>query len=145
VEQTLNFYKLYNGKPFTDYREKMTKALVKHKDVLNQAAGSEASLLQVQSDLLKNEDAAMELLLLFDFFDGVEVCVTAKVCDDETAVKLFKPRALDLYVNFYQYMMMQRADSNPDFGTGLQAITKSRLPRPISRRAQDVLLTKRKM
>jgi hypothetical protein len=142
VEQTLNFYKLYNAKPFTDYREKMTDELVKHKDDLNRAALSEASLLKVQSDLIKNDNVATELLLLFDFFDGVAVCVTAKVCDDETAVKLFKPRAMDLYVNFYQYMMMQRA-SNPDFGLGLQAIAKSRLPKPISRRAEEILLPKK--
>lgn len=129
VEQTLNFYKLYNAKPFTDYREKITKALVKYKGKLNDAAVNEASLLQVQSDLIKNEEVEMELLLLFDFFDGVTVCVTSQVCDNDTAVQLFKPRALDIYLNFYQYMMSQRANgATQDFGKGLQAIARSGIP-----------------
>jgi hypothetical protein len=132
VEQTLNLYRLYNVKPFTDYREKVTKGLVKYRDKLNQAAGSETSLLAVQSKMVKTEDVEMELLLLLDFFDGVRVCVSSKVCDNDTAVQLFKPRALDLYFNFYQYMMFQRANgATPDFGSGLQAIAKSGLPIPL--------------
>lgn len=126
VEQTLNFYKLYNAKPFTDYRERITKALVKHKASIEEAATDEARLSRAQFNLIKTEDAEMELLLLFDFFDGVSVCVTAQVCDEDTAAKLFKPRARDLYENFYQYMMDQRANSTrADFGAGLQTIAKS--------------------
>lgn len=69
-----------------------------------------------------------DLLLLFDFFDGVTVCVTADVCDNDAAIKLFKPRAADIYLNFYQYMMKQRGKSTTrSFGTGVEAIAKSRL------------------
>jgi hypothetical protein len=129
VEQTLSFYKLYNAKPFTDYREKMTKALVKHKIPFKEAASDEILLSEAQSNLIKTEDAEMELLLLFDFFDGVSVCITAKVCDDDTALKLFKPRARDLYINFYQYMMVQRGNTTTsDFGAGLQLIARSGSP-----------------
>jgi hypothetical protein len=71
-----------------------------------------------------------ELLLLFDFFDGVTVCVTARVCDNDAAIKLFKPRAADIYVNFFQYMMKQRGKSTTrGFGTGVEAIAKSSLGR----------------
>ncbi|MBR0812796.1 MULTISPECIES: DUF4760 domain-containing protein [Bradyrhizobium] len=126
VEQTLGFYKLYNSKPFTDYREKLTKALVKYRAQLNVAAQSTEQLLATQVDLVKSEDVEMELLLLFDFFDGVAVCVASDVCDNDTAVRLFRPRAIDIYLNFYQYMKAQRAGQpTSDYGAGLEAIARS--------------------
>jgi hypothetical protein len=129
VEQTLNFYKLYNAKPFTDYREKVTKALVKYRDRINTAAIDESSLLAVQNEMIENESIEMDIVLLFDFFDGVVVCVTSKVCDDDTAVRLFKPRATDIYLNFYQYMISRRATSaTADFGVGLETVAKSGKP-----------------
>src|SRR5712692_10005575 len=99
IEQTLNMYKLYNAGPFTDYRGKITKALVKNRDKLNQAAVNEISLTAAQTDVVRKENIEMELLLVMDFFDGLAVCVKGQVCDDETAIKLFKPRAYDVYLN----------------------------------------------
>jgi hypothetical protein len=100
IEQTLTFYKLYNAKPFTDYRENITRALAKNSSKLNEAAVSESKLLDAMSEIVQSEDIEMDLSLVFDFFDGVAVCVSSGVCDDETAVKLFKPRALGIYLNF---------------------------------------------
>jgi hypothetical protein len=126
VEQTLSFYKLFNSTPFTGYREKLTKAVVKHRILLNSAAASKEQLLTAQQELVSAEDVEMELLLLFDFFDGVAVCVASGVCDNDTAVKLFKPRAVDIYLNFYQYMIAQRAgQATQDYGAGLEAIARA--------------------
>jgi len=126
IEQTLAFYKQYNAKPFTDYREKLTNALVKRKSQLNAVAADPNQLLAAQLDLIKSEDVEMDLLLIFDFFDGVAVCVAGGVCDNDTAVKLFKPRAIDIYINFYQYMKAQRAGQpTSDFGAGLEAIARA--------------------
>jgi hypothetical protein len=66
-----------------------------------------------------------------DFFDGLAVCVKGQVCDDETAIKLFKPRAYDVYLNFFQYIKLQRDTSATyDFGGGLEAVAKSGKPPP---------------
>jgi hypothetical protein len=129
VEQSLNMFKLYNSAPFTVYREKITKALIKNKDELFKAAKDEKTLEDAQLKIIRQDDMETELLLVFDFFDAVAVCVVNHVCDDDTAVKLFRPRALDIYLNFYQYMSLQRATTaTRDFGSGLEAIAKSGKP-----------------
>jgi hypothetical protein len=131
IEQTLNMYKLYNAGPFTGYRGKITKALIKNRDKLNQAAVNEISLTAAQTGVVRKENIEMELLLVMDFFDGLAVCVKGQVCDDETAIKLFKPRAYDVYLNFFQYIKLQRDTSATyDFGGGLEAVAKSGKPPP---------------
>jgi hypothetical protein len=126
IEQTLNMFKQYNSPPFTTYREKIGKALSKNKAQIIEASKSADALEALQIHIINQEDMETELLLLFDFFDGVTVCVLTYICNDDTAVKLFKPMALDIYLNFYQYMMAQRATTATlDFGSGLETIAKS--------------------
>jgi hypothetical protein len=128
VEQTLSLFKMYNAPPFSGYREKFTKALIKNKKRISEASKDEQSFRTLQFQILKEDDVETETLRLFDFFDGVAVCVTAQLCDNDTAIKLFKPRAADIYINFYQYMIDQRGrPASRDFGVGVEAIAKSRL------------------
>lgn len=134
IEQTLNLYKMYNGPPFVTYREKITKALIKNKNKINDTSKDVAAFQALQFQIIQQGDIETELLLLFDFFDSVTVCVTSDLCDNDTAIKLFKPRAMDIYVNFYQYMMAQRgATTTRGFGSGLEAIAKSGRPMLITR------------
>jgi|GEM_PF-5777501 hypothetical protein len=129
VEQTLSLFKMYNSAPFSGYREKITKSLAKNKDRIDESSKDVAEFKALQFQILKQDDIEPELLLLLDFFDGVAVCVTSELCDNDTAIKLFKPRAADIYVNFYQYISEQRGTSTKrSFGLGLEAIAKSRLP-----------------
>lgn len=129
VDQTLSLFKMYNSVPFSAYREKITKSLAKNKDKIDETAKNVAEFKAFQVEMLKQDDIETELLLLLDFFDGVAVCVTSELCDNDTAIKLFKPRASDLYVNYYQYISEQRgASTKRSFGVGLEAIAKSRLP-----------------
>ena len=139
VEQTLNLFKQYNSAPFTSYREKVYKALAKNKGKINEAAASEKTFEALQFQIIHDDDIEMELLLLFDFFDGIAVCVANHICDDDTAIKLFRPRALDIYLNFYQYMMVQRATvATRDFGIGLQAIAEAGRPLPPRKKAAKI-------
>jgi hypothetical protein len=129
VEQTITLYKLYNAAPFTTYREHVTKALARNKDQIAKASVSEKDLEKEQFEIISKEDIEVDLLMIFDFFDGVAVCVTSGLCDDPTAVQLFKQRAADIYLNFYQYMTAMRGNTaRVQFGWGLQAIAKSGHP-----------------
>lgn len=124
-------YKLYNASPFTDYRAKITKALIKYRDKINQAAVTESALTTAESEIVTQEGLEMEIFLVMDFFDGLTVCVKAKLCDDETAVHLFQPRAYDLYLNLHQYIKLQRETSaTTDFGSGLEAVARWAKPLP---------------
>jgi hypothetical protein len=130
VEQTISLFKMYNSPPFSGYREKLTRSLAKNKEQIDQASSkSAADFKALQFQMLKQDDIEPEILLLLDFFDGVAVCVTSKLCDNDAAIKLFKPRALDLYINYFQYISEQRgALAKRSFGLGLEAIAKSQLP-----------------
>jgi hypothetical protein len=128
VEQTLAMFRMYNTAPFSGYREKFTKALAKNKDLIEKAAADAEAFREAQVKVLQQEDIEAETLMLFDFFDGVAVCVDSRLCDEPTAVKLFKPRAADIYVNLYQYMMERRGkDGTREFGQGVERIARARL------------------
>jgi hypothetical protein len=140
IEQTLSLFKMYNSSPFTGYRERITKALTKNKKKINDASKEEATFQALQFDIIQQEDIETELLLLFDFFDSVTVCVTSSLCDNDTAIKLFKPRALDIYMNFYQYMVAQRGSTTTRaFGSGVEAIARSGKPIMISNADEPIV------
>lgn len=129
VEQTISMFKLYNSTPYSTYREKITNSLAQNKDKILVASKNVDDFATLQFEMLKQDKVETELLLLLDFFDGVAVCVASELCDNDTAIRLFKPRATDVVVNFYQYISVQRATSaRQDFGLGVEAIAKSRLP-----------------
>jgi hypothetical protein len=46
------------------------------------AATNPDAFLQVQIKALQREDIEAETLMLFDFFDGVAVCVDSELCDE---------------------------------------------------------------
>jgi hypothetical protein len=126
VEQTLNLFKMYNAAPFAGYREKLTKALTRNKEAIAGASVDSAAFGELQFKLLKQDDIETEVLMLFDFFEGVSVCVKSGLCDKSTAIKLFKPRANDIYINFYQYMITQRGKTtSPDFGSGVESLARA--------------------
>jgi len=125
----LNLFKQYNSTPFIGYREKLSKALINNKAKILIAVKDEKEFAALQLQIVRGGDIETELLLLFDFFDSVTVCVLNHICDNNTAIQLFKPRALDIYLSFYQYMLVQRETSaTQDFGSGLEAIAKSGKP-----------------
>ena len=132
VEQTLSFFKMYNAVPYSGYREKFTRALIKNRDLIEKAAPDGDAYGKLQLQILSQEDIETETFLLFDFFDGVAVCVSDQLCDSNTAIELFKPRAADIYFNFYQFMVVQRDKTGKrDFGAGVEAIARSQ---PTARR-----------
>ncbi len=133
VEQTLTLFKQYNSAPFINYRADISKALIKNKDKISKSVDNVEEFGALQLQIVREGDIEPELLLVFDFFDSVAVCVVNHICDDETTIQLFKPRALDIYLSFYQYMVAQRATSaTQDFGSGLEAIAKSGAPLAIA-------------
>jgi hypothetical protein len=129
IEESLGLFKVYNAEPFTTYRKKISKALIANNDQLIKAAMiDERAYDAAQQKMILKEDIGPELLLVFNFFDGVATCVQNHVCDDGTTVMLFQARARDIFVYFYQFMMLKRTEEASDFGAGLEVIAKSGAP-----------------
>jgi hypothetical protein len=127
TEQTLGFYKLYNATPITTYREQASKVLSKHKaDIIAGAEKGEAELTRALVGAISDEQAETSVTFVIDFFDGIAVCVYDGLCHPDTTYRLFGGIARDHYVNFYQFIMVQRSGLAPDrFGRGLETIAKA--------------------
>jgi hypothetical protein len=121
IEQVLATYRQFNLPPISDYRAKVFGVLVKNRLALRDAVADERKLEAVVIGLVEQNDMEKELLLLMDFYEGLVSCVTSKICDETTALNLFYPRALQVYVIFYPYIKDRRQDSSK-FGDGLERL-----------------------
>lgn len=125
IEQSLKLFDKFNSPPFTDYRDKISKAAAKGRVQLNAAAATkdlkvyEAAVLEV----VERNEIEAPLWLIMDFFDGVTICVVNGLCDPHTTSQLFTERARDVLLTFYQYIAANRkGPSSATFGYGLEFI-----------------------
>lgn len=126
IEHTLDFYRMFNSSPFSGYREKISHVLIDNKDYIEAASKSEKELEEAIVNILDKSGTEKDLLLLMDFYDGLLVCILKNLCDPDTTVRLFSNRALEVYMNFYQYIHRLRATSaSREFGVGLETIAKT--------------------
>jgi hypothetical protein len=125
VEQTLALFRQYNSPPFITYRERISKAVMKNRKEILDAAKDENQLKLVINELLINENIEMETWLIMDFFDAVLACVKNNLCEPEVTHDLFSCRAQDVFLTFYQYIAEQRV-TTANFGAGLEAIASAR-------------------
>jgi hypothetical protein len=127
IEQTFDFFKQYNGPPFTTYREKIDEAVSTHKDEIANAAVNEDALAKAISNVIAAGQLETPLALIMDFYDGVAVCVVNDLCDARTTQRLFSRRAREIFTTFYQYIQAQRnGPASSAFGIGLETIAKAK-------------------
>jgi hypothetical protein len=119
IEQTLSWYRQFNSPPVSKYRENISRAVAKHQDAIRAAARDETQLSEAVLATIRGEDIEHDIMLLLDFFDGLIYCVTSELCDRQTSVSLFYPRARELYITFYQYIALRRKAAKT-FGNGLE-------------------------
>lgn len=123
VSQTIDLFKQFNSTPFTIYREHVLGALSEYKTQIAAAARNEDDLKKVTLVMIDKRAIETDLLLLMDFFDGVTVCVITELCDADTTEKLFSGRARELYINFFNYIDLQRNTiAGAKFGIGLETV-----------------------
>lgn len=131
IEHTLEFYRTFNTSPFSGYRERITDVLINNKDYIEAASKNEKELEEAIVNILEKSGSEKDLFLLLDFYDGLLVCILKTLCDPDTTERLFANRALEVYMNFYQYIQRLRATSaSRGFGVGLETIAKTRRASP---------------
>jgi hypothetical protein len=125
VEQTLALFRQYNSPPFISYREHISKAIMKNRKEILEAAKDEDQLKTLINEVLVKENIELDTWLVMDFFDGVLACIKNKLCDPEVTYDLFSCRAQDVFLTFYQYIAEQRS-TTVHFGDGLETIARAR-------------------
>ena len=128
-KETIRYHEVYNSKELLAARE--TFAELKAKAF--EKAGPQIAMLrspqQVDSEAPKLLRASMaeniatvenktDIPRLINFFEQLDVCIEVELCDAESAQKLFKGEAYDIY-----YMLAGYIDSKrrriPDYASGL--------------------------
>jgi hypothetical protein len=125
VEQSLTLFRHFNSAPFTAYREKINNALIKNKEPIIAAAANEQALEAKIAEVVIKEAITTDLDLIMDFYDGVAFCAARQICDSDVALNLFHGRAKEFYINFYQYINLQRQSfGGNEFGLGVETIVR---------------------
>jgi hypothetical protein len=123
IEQSLRLFEKFNSSPFTDYRIKINEAVATNRAKLVDAVMDPKIYETTVLELVEQNGIESSLWLVLDFFDGVTICVTSKICDAQTVGQLFTERAKELFLTFYQYILARRNSSaSATFGYGLEFI-----------------------
>ena len=131
IKTTLAFYDKYNSQPFTTYRETMSTFTIDNRDALVSAAktGNEKTYSDTLNRLLEQKPATgknenmKSLDLLADFYDGIDECIQAKLCDWNSSARLFQPRAKELSDSFYPYIeKVRNMNKQRAYAAGLDRI-----------------------
>jgi hypothetical protein len=64
-----------------------------------------------------------DILEIVSFFDAIQICISAGLCDRETAVSYFGGYAIIFWRNFNEYLIDQRVFV-PEFATGVEIIAQ---------------------
>jgi hypothetical protein len=131
IKTTLTMYERYNSQPFTTYRETLSTFTIDNRDQILAAAksGNEKNYSDTIMSLMgkkttggKNE-TMKSFDLLTDFFDGIDECIHARLCDWNASVRLFQPRAKELYDGFYPYIKNVRdVNKLESYASGLDRV-----------------------
>jgi len=130
VKTALAFYDKYNSKEFIVFRNGVGDFDNKNHDKIMAALNE---LIQ-SNNLEKYKDTLVELVklsgnendidMVIEFFDGLWECISTNLCDWNTAVGLFEPKARILYPEFSPYILYNRVhNKDAAYGYGLESIT----------------------
>jgi hypothetical protein len=122
VQQSLNFYEKYNSVPFTQYRSNISKFISSNMEDLKKA-GTQQEYIKIFLRKMKDSGIVSDFDILADFYDGLSVCVSAKLCDEDVAAQLFQIQAEGLYNPFFPYVKFVREQNKvKNFALGLEKI-----------------------
>jgi hypothetical protein len=122
VKQVLTLYDKYNSTPLIQYRKDLDALIANNNDAFNTAMHEKKQddYVKLIVRLMTTSDAANGFDLISDFFDGLSVCVSASLCDEDVAVRLFHPRALELFDVYAPYIGYVRGQNGvKDFAAGI--------------------------
>lgn len=124
AKTTLSFYDQYNKFPITDYRASITKIISENAGAIASASAEEELLDNLTLMMVKDGNIEKDLLLIFDFFEGLNSCVDIDACDERTTKELFSNQARMMFTIFYAYIQKARKAAGNRFGFGIEHISK---------------------
>lgn len=131
-KETIRYHELYNGKEMTDAREifAVIKAEV-YKEAAPQIANFKSpqqaddegpKLVQnIMKEKISKPENKTEIIRILKFFEQLNIFIEMNMCENESAKKLFKGDAYEIYYLVAGYVEDTRR-RNPEFANGLQRL-----------------------
>jgi hypothetical protein len=130
VQQSLNLYDKYNSVPFTQYRVSISKFISLNMEDLKKAK-TQQEYITMFLKKIRDSWVVNDFDILADFYDGLSVCVSSKLCDKDVAAQLFQIQAEGLYNPFFPYVKFVREQNKvTTFALGLERIRDNPPARP---------------
>ena len=131
VKTALSFYDKYNGQQLINFRNGIGNFDNKNHDKimvalneLNRTNNLE-KYEQTFRNLVKLSGNENDIDMIIEFFDGLSECISTNLCDWNTAVGLFQPKAMSLYTEFAPYIIYNRViNKDASYGYGIENIQK---------------------
>lgn len=131
VKETLSYLERYNKSPILDARQRLLVAWRAHDAELvssiTKPTGSADEYRQLVLHVIETEALYLSIIPLVDFYDSLQVCSNAKVCDPATAKQFFLRDARTFYTLHYPLIEAERSGrKDPRFAVALEAFASAK-------------------
>lgn len=131
IERTTHYLERYESGRIAEARERIEGGLRPHLGSFEEVSAGGLSPQARESVVLAvlEETPAIPAAIdnVADYFNGLETCVRAKLCDRATAERYFRETDIGIWQNFDPYIA-QRRRNNPDYGGALEHYSLLRQP-----------------
>lgn len=129
VNKTLSYIDRFHADDVGDAREKFEKVFDERKDeIFKVSSGSDADTQfpQYLDRVVAEQELEIPLHKILEFFDELNICAEAKLCDEKTAIRFFGKYAWDFSGLMKPYIFHLREEyHDPMIGIGIVRIGHS--------------------
>lgn len=140
VNKTLKYLDRFQEERVFKARQTLDEAWTERRDEVYSLLESklgDAAFAKYLTRTIEKEKLASPISTVMDFYDELEACTSANLCDRDTAVRFFGKYAWDFYGLLHPYIEDQRRELHDAFiGVGIDHFARSY--RDVLRRQQSV-------
>lgn len=116
VKETLTFVNRFNATPVLDARKKIATtweiAMPRLKVILGKKPPIDEEYSSFILETIRDAKISQDIGLVIEFFEALEVCIRAEICDGDTAVQFLQPEALSFFRLHFDHVNATRVDLN---------------------------------
>lgn len=126
VQETLKYVERFNKEPIQNATARLEEFWNERAGKILNPAGGEQALSEYINSEIGNNKLEKDTALLLSFFDSLQTCSCAKLCDEGTALQFFGKQAYDFHGLYHPYLVSQRDNlRDTSFGAGVESLAHS--------------------
>ncbi len=129
VKETLAYLNRFNTAPVLDARRKISSVwddhLTQQRDILEKRPYVDSEYRQFMTATVKEAGIGQDVALVIEYFESLEVCIRAKICDGDAAAQFLKQEALNFFRQHATHIQLIRSERrDPRFARDLESFAK---------------------